>query len=168
LLKKIANKTSLEIVESDKLTKDLLSSLLANAASSVGAESALLRYVELDKLRTEHEVVHSIDKSDRSLKVHNRDLKKLHESGAAHAFLKAEDGREVLVVPSDHRDKNVKAFLVITADPSKPVTIDASLLKVFANQAELLHYSLAEQRDKPVPPLELVRQAEESSLGEIS
>lgn len=166
VLKRMANETSLSIVDSDRLTKDLLTSLLANAASSVGATTSFIRYVELEKLRTVHEILHSLDGT--TIKVANRELRKVQENGASHAFIRTEDGREVLVVPSDHQGKAIKAFLLVVADPSKAATIDTSLLKVFANQAQLLHHTLKEQSKLPNGPLEMVRQAEAQSVGEIS
>lgn len=166
VLKRLANQTSLKIVESQHLTKDLLTSLLASAAASVGAKTAVVRFVELEKLRTQHEILHSLENS-MAFKIHNRDLRKLYESGAAHAFIRAEDGQEVLVVPSDHQGKAIKAYLLITPDPTQALTMDTSLLKVFANQAELLHYTLREQSKLPHGPLELVQEAQRQSIGEI-
>lgn len=166
VLKRVANQTSLKIVESDRLSKDLLGSLLANAAASVGANAALIRYVELDKLRTQHEITHSFENRS-SFKVHNRDLRKVHDSGASHAFLRTEDGQEVLVVPSDHKGKSVKAYLLITPDPDQASSLDTSLLKVFANQAELLYYTLEEQSKAPNGPLAMVEEAQRQVVGEI-
>ncbi len=166
VLKRVANQTSLKIVESHKLGKDLLGSLLANAASSVGAKSALIRYVELDKLRTEHEITHSVDRA-KPFNVHNRDLRKVNDSGATHAFIRAEDGREILVVPSDHKGKSIKAYLLVTPDPSQASALDTSLLKVFANQAELLYYSLEEQTKAPSTPLAMVQEAQRQTIGEV-
>ena len=167
VLKGLANQTSLEIVESDHLSKGLLSSLLASAAASVGAKTAMIRYLDLDKLRTEYEIIHTLDASP-PLKVANKELKKLHETGAAHAFIAGEDLKEILVVPSDHKDKVVKAYLLIATDPSQPTaSIDTSLLKVFANQAELLHYALEEQTRPLSSPMELVVQTEKQAVGEV-
>lgn len=146
VLKRIANQTSLNIVDSEHAAKDIFHSLLANARSSVNAEVASIRYVDLEKLRTEHEI-HSIVDPVAALKVANKDLKKLHDSGASHAFLDSEDGRTLLVVPSDHQQKTVKAYLLFHVhDESAFQDMDMSLLKVFANQAELLHYALKQHR----------------------
>jgi hypothetical protein len=167
VLKGLANQTSLKIVESNHLSKGLLSSLLASAVASVGARTAIIRYLDLEKLRTEHEIVHMPD-STSPLKVANKELKKLHDTGAAHAFIMGEDAKEILVVPSDHKDKAVKAFLLIATDPSQSTaSIDTSLLKVFANQAELLHYTLAEHVRPAPSPLELVEQTERQAVGEV-
>lgn len=167
LLKRSANQTSLKIVESRHLTKDLLSSLLANAAASVDAKAAFIRYVELEKLRTEHEIHHSTGGVLRC-KVSNKDLVGIHERGSSHAFIRTEDGIDLLVVPSDHQGKAVKAYLLIAVEPSQAATIDTSLLKVFANQADLLHYALEEQTKISGSPLELVERVESKAIGEIS
>lgn len=166
VLKRLANQTSLNIVESNHLSKDLLMSLLAGAAASVGAKTAVIRYVELDKLRTQHEILHTLE-SKTSFKVHNRDLRKVHAAGASHAFIRSDDGHEVLVIPSDHQGKAVKAYLLITPDPAQAATMDTSLLKVFANQAELLYYTLEEQTKVPNGPLEMVQEAQRGVVGEI-
>lgn len=151
VLKELANTTSLEIVESDKLTKDILTSLLANAAASVGARTAFIRYLDVTKGRTDHEVLHSLD-GINILKVKNSDLLQLHESGAAQAYIRSETGSEFLVVPSDHRDVPIKAFLLTLKEPGGEADADTSLLKVFANQAELIYHSLKKHNEKlPVP-----------------
>ena len=169
VLKRLVNQTSVKIVENDHLTKELLTSLLANAAASVNASTAFIRYVELDKLRTVHEMVHSLEKNSL-IKLSNRELKKVQERGVSHAFLSTEDGQEVLVVPSDHRGRAVKAYLVIAATNVQGGHVDMSLLKVFANQAELLYYTLAGNGVKggSLPPLELVKEAERRVVGEVS
>lgn len=169
VLKRVVNQTSLKIVESDRLGKDLVGSLLSNAASSVNARKALIRFVDLEKLRTQHEILHTLDEQPM-FRVHNRDLRKVHESGASHAYIRSEDGQEVLVIPSDHQNRAVKAYLLITPDPSIAASIDTSLLKVFANQAELLHYTLVERGRSQVAssPLELVEEAKSRVVGEIT
>lgn len=167
LLKRLANQTSQTIIESSKLNKDLLASLLANAAASVNAKTAYIRYVDVERLRTVHETLHTLE-SQASLKLANKDLKKVHEFGATHAFMRAEDGREILVVPSDSGERKVKAYLVVATDPSRARDFDISLLKVFANQAELLHHILSSQSaSKPGSPLALVEQAERQVVGEV-
>lgn len=166
VLKRVTNQTSMKIVESGRLSKDLLSSLLANAASSVGAKTAMVRYIELDTLRTQHEILHTLDGTP-AFRVHNRALRNVHESGATHAFVRAEDGQEVLVIPSDHKGKAVKAYLLITPDQDQESALDITLLKVFANQADLLHYALEEQAKVPNGPLEMVQEAQRQAIGEI-
>ncbi len=167
VLKRVTNQTSLKIVESHRLSKDLLTSLLANAAASVGARTAVIRYVELDKLRTQHEILHSLEKIT-SFKVHNRDLRSVHESGVSHAFIAGDNGGRVMVVPSDHQGKAVKAYLLLVLPAIEATDIDVSLLKVFANQAELLYYTLAEQpKLLPPGPLEMVEEAQKRVVGEV-
>ena len=169
VLKKLANETSLTIVERDKRAKDLYSSLVASAATSVGSPVAVLRVVHLEKLRTELEVHHA--PVGTSIKISNKELKKLHDAGAAHAFLSSEDGGEILAVPSGRSDRPVRAFICVTTDPSMPTSeIDTSLLGVFANQAELLHHAeiREEAQDQdPKGPLDLVRDAQRQVIGEV-
>ncbi|MBU1348504.1 hypothetical protein KJ781_00330, partial [Patescibacteria group bacterium] len=54
VLKELANQTSIEIVEKDSMSKDIIASLLANAAASVGAQTAFIRYIDLERGRTDH------------------------------------------------------------------------------------------------------------------
>ena len=166
LLKRLANQTSLKIVASNSLDKELLTSLLSSAAASVNAKRAYIRYMELERLRTVSEIAHAIEDAT-PLKLANKDLRKLHDSGASHAFMRTEDGHEVLVVPSDHESRRVKAYLLIVTNSEQARHYDTSLLKVFANQAELLHYTLKEQVKQPASALELVEQAEKQAVGEV-
>ncbi|MEO5928202.1 MAG: hypothetical protein ABIO72_05750 [Patescibacteria group bacterium] len=166
VLKRVTNQTSMNILAKDHLTKDLLTSLLANAAAAVGSKMALIRYVELDKLRTHHEVLHSLEKG-QTFKIHNRDLKKLHDSGAAHAYLRSDDGQEVLVVPSDHENAPIKAYLLVLPQSTQTTSSDTSLLKVFANQAQLLHHTLEEQLKVNQAPMELLEAAKGQVVGEV-
>jgi hypothetical protein len=166
VLKRVTNQTSLNIVGSDHLSKDLLTSLVANAAASVGAKTALIRFVELEKLRTSHEIIHSLD-GRQGFKIPNRELKKMHEAGAAHAFLRSEDGHEILVIPSDHHATSTKAYLLVLPDVDQAGAVDTTLLKVFANQAQLLHHTLEEQGRAPQDPMDLVKMTEEKSVGDI-
>lgn len=169
VLKKLANETSLTIVERDKRAKDLYSSLVASAATSVGSPIATLRVLHLERLRTELEVHHT--PTGDPIRISNKELKKLHDTGAAHAFLPSENGGEILVVPSGRSDRPIRAFICVTTDPSIPTSeIDTSLLGVFANQAELLHYSEAREEppdQDPKEPLDLVRSAQRQVIGEV-
>lgn len=166
VLKRVTNQTSLNILGKDHLTKDLLTSLVASAASAVGAKSALIRYIELEKLRTHHEVQFALEKG-QTFKIHNRDLKKLHETGAAHAYIRSDDGQEILVIPSDHENAPIKAYLLVTATGTQAATGDTSLLKVFANQAQLLHHTLEEQLKVNQAPMELLEAAKNQAVGEV-
>lgn len=166
VLKRVTNQTSLNILGKDHLTKDLLTSLIANAAAAVGAKSALIRYVELEKTRTHHEVAFSLEKG-QTFKIHNRDLKKLHETGAAHAYLRSDDGQEVLVIPSDHENAPIKAYLLVVPQSTQTTISDTSLLKVFANQAQLLHHTLEEQLKANQAPMDLLDAAKNQAVGEV-
>lgn len=140
LLKKTANTASLQLTSGKQNAKELFQALTANACAAAGAQSVLVRVVELPKLRTDREFMHH---AERPFVFHvaNRDLRAVHDQGAPHAFLRTDDGREVLVVPSD-RSADFKAYLLVTWPNHQIPEVDHSLLKVFANQAEMLYYQL--------------------------
>lgn len=165
VLKRLANETSHGIVESDRLRKDLLTTLTAEAAASVGATAAFIRYVEVAKGRTEYELAHAHD-GVPGFRVSNKELVKVHDSGAAHAYIRSDDQTELLVVPSDHSDVPIRAFLVIPAVSTDATHVDTSLLKVFANQAGLLYHTLGKRRLQP--PLQLVGETTKQVVGEIA
>lgn len=168
LLKRLANLTSKNIIENDRLTKDLIESLLSNAAVAVNAESAFIRYIELDKSRTVLEKFFNSNADKNGfLKIHNKELIKMHESKIPYAFMRTEDGDEILVIPSDNSAKPIKAYLVVSTDPSRTADADVSLLKVFVNQAELLHHTLAVQVKNNNEPLKLIEQTVKSVAGEV-
>lgn len=137
LLKKVSNQTSLNFARGKGWPKDLYQALVTHAAASIGAKACLLRIVDTAMLRTEAE--HSFVSGNQFVfKVSNRDLLAVPERGASHAFIASEDGKEVLVVPSEGAHPS-KAFLLFILDERQIPEIDVSLLKVFANQAEMLH-----------------------------
>lgn len=140
LLKKTTNTASLQLTNGKQSAKELFQALTANACAAAGAQSLLVRVIELPKLRTDREFVHHTDRS-LVFRVANRDLRAVHDQGAPHAFLRSEDGREILVVPSD-RSGDFKAYLLLTWPNHQIPELDHSLLKVFANQAEMLYYQL--------------------------
>ncbi len=143
LLKKLANDTSLTLVDSKRLRKDLFHAIAANACSASGANAGLIRFVELSKLRTDREFHHHPD-STFVFRVANRDLRNLHDQKVSHAFVLSEDERQILVVPSDRNIGDMKAYLMLYLDAETIPEIDPSLLKVFVNQAEMLYRNLAE------------------------
>ena len=140
LLKKTTNAASLQIAGGKQNARELFQAVAANAAAAAGASSVLLRVVELPKLRTDREYVHHSDKGI-VFRVSNKDLRSVHDQGATHAFLRSEDGREVLVVPSD-RTGDFKAYLLLVWSGHEVPELDHSLLKVFANQAEMLYHQM--------------------------
>ncbi len=166
VLKQVVNTTSLSLVNPQSLGRDIMQSLIANAASSINSDRALLRVICLEKLRTESEF-HHFPKERKGIRIGNKELKKFHDFGTAHAFLRTDDGENALVVPSDRKGSKDKTFLVVLADPEKLSDVEISLLKVFVNQAELVYYSLLHQKD-PNAPLEQVEQVAGMALGEIS
>ena len=136
LLKKLANDASL-ISVNERSSKELFSALAANACSVVGAQSALIRCIELSKLRTDREFLHHTNKP-MVFRVANKELRTLHEQNISQGFVKAEDGRNILVLPSDGKHDH-KAYLLLALPPDA-VDVDTSLLKVFINQAEMLYH----------------------------
>lgn len=177
MLKKLTNDTSVSIMEQDRLGKDLLQSLATAAAANVGGKTATLRFVHLEKLRTEREV-HSTSGSNgngngngngqtaTSILVANKDLKRAHEERKSYLHLNGE-GQNLLVVPSDKRQGEVKAFLIVHAAPPENEEFDPSVLKVFANQAELVYGSLRKEDLSQRPPMDLVDAATKKPTGEI-
>ena len=167
VLKKLANETSISLVKSDAYWKDLLQSLATNAASCVNAARVLIRFVELEKLRTDREVFFGRGTS-LPPRLSNKEIRKLHEQGAPHAFLCNDDGCELLVVPSDRKDSRVRAFLIVETDSSQVTDADLSLVKVFANQAELVYSSLVRGRDTEVSLIDAVEDLTAEPVGEVS
>jgi len=168
VLKKLVNETSLSLVGKESYEKDLMRSILANAAASVNAKGALVRFLDIEKLRTEREYHHeSLD--GKTLRVANKELKNLHQFGAPYAFLRTEDGREIMAVPSDRKDSRIKAYLILVADPANVAEVEVSLLKVFANQAELVyHQIIAKKNNGDTAPLEKIDEVTEMAVGEVS
>lgn len=136
LLKRLANDTSTTLMD-DASPKDLYQALIVNACSALGAEAALLRFVDIGKLRTEGEFVFGT-RPNPSFRVANKDLRTLRESGDTHAFVRSEDGKDILVVPSDRKEDGKAHFLFLLDRETIP-ELDLSLIKIFANQAEMLY-----------------------------
>ncbi len=162
LLQKLANQTSLTLVDANTYTKDLLESLVANAATAAGSPHALLRFVDLERLRTETETHHALD--GKPLVVANKDLKLMHDRGESSAILTTASGR-LIAVPSDRRNAGVRAFLAVELADGPLDDVEVSLLRVFANQAELVHQSLSRER-KGTPLAEIDRLTDQSK-GEV-
>jgi len=167
VLKGIANQTSVQIGESQRVTRELLASLLASAATSAGADHAMLRYILLENMRTEHEVMYRTG-DDLQIRIPNKRLIQLVSEHVSHAFIKSDGGYDVLVVPSDHEGKSVKAFLLLVMSTEQTDDMDTSLLKVFANQAGLLYYSHAESQKQGRGVLDLIGEVEENVTGVVN
>ncbi len=142
LLKKLADQTSLSLVHQKQFPKELFQALVANASASVGARAALLRFVDVEKLRTDREFLHHASGKGESFRVANKDLRALHERKESYAFVRSEDQEDVLVVPSDHVG-TLKAYLLLRLDQRQISEVDTSLLKVFVNQAEMLFHQFS-------------------------
>lgn len=140
LLKNMAQDASMAVQEK-QLSKDLFHSLAANACAAAGAQCALLRFVELDPLRTEREFTHDQD-GKFAFRIANRDLKHVHEQGLSHALLESEDHKKIAIIPSDHSRGPYKAYLLLHVDKQVPEDFDVPLLKIFVNQAEALYHTL--------------------------
>lgn len=147
VLKQFANKTSISLLRDDAYWKELLTSLAANAAASANAQSVLIRFLDIDTLRTDREIAHDLNKHTMTFRVANKELKRLHDFGSQHAFMRTDDGHEILAVPSDRKQGGVKAFLLLATDPSRTGDSEASIVKVFANQAELIYHQLAKKKE---------------------
>lgn len=139
LLKKVTNTASLSVGDGKKLPKELFQAIAQNAAASIGADVALLRFVTCSKLRTDGEHMHASG-GVRSVRVPNKDLQAIVDGGVQHAFIRSEDGLEFLCVPSD-RKADTKAFMLLHLPNDQIQEIDVSLLKVFVNQADMLFTS---------------------------
>lgn len=147
LLKKFANEASLAPMDHSRVPKELFSALAANACSAVGAEAAMIRFVELGKLRTEREFFHQAE-ANLVFRVPNRELRALHEKGLSHGIVRAEDGQQILAIPSD-RKSDRKAYLLLSFSEQGFQDLDTSLLKVFVNQAEMLYSNFLQNRNAP-------------------
>ncbi len=167
LLKKLANETSLSLVTANAYWKDLLQSLASNAASCVDASRVLIRFVDLDTLRTDREIFFQPN-SNIPLKLSNKELRNVQTNGSPHAFAMNEEGCELLIVPSDRIGAKIRTFLIVEVDSSQISDADISFVKVFANQAELVYTSLMQQRDTSRTPLALVEQVTTKTVGDVS
>ena len=158
VLKKHVNETSMELMGKRAYWKDLLLSLAANAAACTNAKRVLIRFVELEKLRTDREVYHHLE-GKKMIKISNRELRELHEMGSSHQIL-ASEGSRILVVPSDKRDSPIKAYLLFELDKDHTDDLEVPLVKVFANQAELIYHNLISKggqgNEEPLDVLEKV------------
>lgn len=141
-LKRLANETAASLTEGERTRKELFQSLAASAAALVSGKHAAVRFVALDKLRTLKDFL--VD-PQMQMSVANKDLKQAHDEGRAHCFVRGEDGGDVLVIPSDRNDLQCKAFILVHTSPGDVPDVDAGLLKVYANQAEVLYRVLAGQ-----------------------
>lgn len=137
-LKKVARDTSSSLADGKRLPKELFQSLAANACAVAGAENALLRFMELERLRTEREFS-SETEPQFVFRMPNRGLKEISEQGLPQAVLQSEDQRDILVIPSDHGVGAFKAYLLIHLGQKSNPEIDMSILKIFVNQAEVLY-----------------------------
>lgn len=168
VLKTLVNETSLSIVGKESYEKDLMRSILSNAAASVNAKGAFVRFLDIEKLRTEREYHHE-SLNGKAIRVGNKELKNLHQYGAPYAFMRTEDGFEVVAVPSDRKDSKIKAYLILIADAANVTEFEVSLLKVFANQAELVyHQIIAKRSNGDSAPLQKVDEVADMTIGEVS
>ena len=139
LLKNMAKDAS-TAVQGKQLPKELFHALAANACAAAGAQCALLRFVELEPLRTEREFSHE-QEGKFAFRIANRDLKHVHEQGLSHALLESEDHKKIAIIPSDQARGPYKAYLLLHVAKGVPDDFDVSLLKIFVNQAEALYHN---------------------------
>lgn len=154
LLKRVANETSVPL-GTKRVARELFGALVAHAAAASDASAVLLRFVELSRLRTDHEFSH-LQPGATPVGAANKDLKAVAEQGTGHAFIRSTDGREILVIPSD-TVRDTRAFLLVSWKEGAMPELDTSLLKVFVNQAEaladrLFHIPLPEDAKLAAPP----------------
>ena len=166
MLKSLSNQTSMTLVHAESYRKDLLQSIVSNAAAVCGSRRALLRFVDLAKLRTDSETYHAISAKE-ALKISNKELRSLHESNLSHAFIKTDEGKTVLAVASDRKQSAVRAFLVFSVEDAPISDVEVSLLKVFANQAELVFSNLQRKRDGQTSPLQMVEDVTSVAKGDV-
>ena len=169
VLKKHVNETTMELTGKRAYWKDLLQSLAANAAACTNARVVLIRFVELEKLRTDREVYHHLE-GKKSIKISNRELREIHEQGTSHSILQS-DGSRILVVPSDKRDSPIKAYLLFELTKDHTDDLEVPLVKVFANQAELIYHNLIRNGGQPIDippePLDVVEKLTSNPSGEV-
>ncbi len=150
LLKKFVRQTSLNLTDAHAYWKNLLQSLAANTGAAVDADSVLIRFVDIHRLRTDREIAWG-EATKRAPKIGNKELKQIHDNSATHAYVTSEDGKTYLVIPSDRKDSPMQAFFLIAAEPKRITDVDVSLMKVFANQAELIHHILLGKSSAEMP-----------------
>lgn len=165
-LKTLANKTAASVVaEEDGAHKELFQSLAASAAALARSRHATIRVVALDRLRTVRE--YHADAA-QPLQIHNKELQQAHDANVASSVIRSGDGRDVLVIPSDRKPTPAKTFILVSVGPEGIDDRDVDLLRVYANQAELLHHALG-RKDRPaIEPLAMVREAERRAVGQVS
>lgn len=143
-LKKLANESVSSLDEADRHRKELFRSIASNAATLVRAQYGMIRIVALNKLRTIKEF--SVE-SNAVIRISNKDLLETHLRDKTHAFIRDEDGTDVLVVPSSRKDMDAKVFLLIPLLKGETPDIDPGMLKVYANQAEVLYRILTQKAE---------------------
>lgn len=142
-LKKLANQTAGSIDAEQHLRKELFRSIAASAAALVRSEHGAIRFVSLNKLRTLKEFL--VD-PNVAIPISNKDLLEVHLRDRSHHFVRDEQGRNVLVIPSSRKDMDAKAFLLLPTTMQDKLEIDGGFLRVYANQAELLYRVLAQKQ----------------------
>lgn len=144
LVKRLANDTSLSLLDRKRLPKELLEAIVQSAVAATAADGALLRVIERSSLRTQIEV-QSVIAGKRAFRIPNRELRALDDARTSHAFLAADDGADVLVIPSDADTMESKAYLLLFLAENQITEVDISLLKVLVNQAEMVYRSKKHQ-----------------------
>lgn len=167
-LKRAANETATTVLEQNGThKKELLQSLAASAAAFVRAPQATIRILDIKNTRTIRE--YHAD-ANNPVRAHNKHLLTLHGETRSHGFVQGDTG-EIFVIPSDRTGDAAKAFILIPVLRTElPEELDGGILRVYANQAELLHHSLVSP-DEPTgstEPMALIRAAEEQVVGEVS
>jgi hypothetical protein len=139
-LKKLTNETVSAISDSERQERELFRSIIAGAATHARVQRGGIRFVSLQKLRTKKEYM--LD-PEQTIRVPNRDLLEVHTRNKTHAFIRDENGSDVLIVPSSHNGTESKAFLLLPMSSATLADIDPDMLRVYVDQAEVLYRLLA-------------------------
>ena len=170
VLKKLANETSMSLMKSSAYWKDLLHSLASNAASCVSANNVLIRFVELETLRTEREVYYHV-KQRKQIKISNRELRMVCDSNIGHSQIHTESGDDVLIVTSDPTGSPMRAHVILDMPTTAISDVEISLLKVLANQAQLVYHQLAKPKTGEMfskSPLSMIEEVTANADGDVS
>lgn len=165
-LKRIANQTAAGVVQEERVRKDVFQSLAGSAATFVRAKSATIRMIGWEPLRTVREF--HADPA-HPVRISNKQLLRVHKERLGHAMIKDESGADILVIPSDRQTAPSMAFVLIAAEGTGGEAIDSGILKVCANQAELLHHSMRRGTGTAEDePMALIAAAESQVIGDVS
>jgi hypothetical protein len=168
MLKTLSNQTSMTLLDADAYRKDIIQSIVSNAAATIGSACAVVRFIDVITLRTESEIYFAVD-GVQTLKMSNKELRSLYDSHQPYVIRKTDDGLTLLAIASDGKSSSVHAFLIFCVQNIDNVDSEVSLLKVFVNQAELVFHTLQRKRAIGLTsPMQLVDAVTNAKQGDIS